>query len=79
MNDATPLIVRITRFPDLLALAAVMMVFCAALLWLVDVDRVVVLAVAGVAAIDAVMWVVFRYLEARKRDRAASGVPGMLP
>jgi hypothetical protein len=77
MNDATPLITRITKFPDVLALAAVLMVLSALMLWLVDVDRMVVLAVAGVAVLDALMWLTFRTLARRKAAQEAPTSPGV--
>jgi hypothetical protein len=77
MSDATTLIARFTRFPDLLAFAAVLMALSTLLLWAVDVDRTVVLAVAGLAALDAIMWVVFSALERRKRDAATAARGGL--
>ena len=71
MNDAAPLITRMTKFTDVLALAAVLMVLSALMLWLVDVDRTVVLLVAGVAVLDALMWFVFRALARRKASQEA--------
>ena len=77
MNDATPLITRITKFPDVLALAAALMVLSALMLWLVDVDRMVVLAVACVAVLDALMWLTFRTLARRKAAQEAPTSPGV--
>ena len=71
MNDAAPLVSRITTFPDLLAFAAVLMALSALLLWAVDVERQIVLLVGAVAIVDFVMWVVFRAINRAKRAKAA--------
>ena len=76
MNDAAPLVSRITTFPDLLAFAAVLMALSALLLWAVDVERQIVLLVGAVAIVDFVMWVVFRAINRAKRAKAAESTNG---
>jgi len=77
MNDAAPLVSRITTFPDVLALAAVLMVLSALLLWAVDVDRQIVLALGVVAIIDLATWLVFRAIARSKRSKAANFTSGV--